>query len=125
MSLVGPFNSGIAVGSNGVATAHTPTPLALHGRLEGIYVKYNDSPPAATTDVVISTVGTAPNPPTRALLTLTNGATDGWRYPRVAAHSILGVEGTDLVPQIVEDLVDVKIDGANAGDNVDVWFLMG
>ena len=124
-SIIGPLNSGAAVGAAGVATAHLASTVRIPGLLLGICVKYNDAPPAATTDVVISTVGTSPAPPTRALLTLTNGATDGWRYPRVAAHSVLGVENAgDLVYQPIEDYVDIKIDGANAGDNVDVWLLV-
>ena len=130
MKLLGPFNSGAAVGSNGSATANSTTTAVISGLLLGVYVKYNDSPPAGTTDVTIATLGTSPAPPTNALLTLTNAATDGWFYPRVQVHSTAGavatLDGTrpmlEAIP--IHDFVKVTIAQANAADNVDVWLLL-
>ncbi len=48
LKYIGPINSGAAVGSNGSATASTTTQV-VSGRVIGVYVRYNDSPPAGTT----------------------------------------------------------------------------
>lgn len=123
--LVGPLNSGVAVGSAGSATANADTTAIVTGRVRAIYIKYNHSPPAGTTDVVIATKGTSPSPPTRALLTITNAATDAWFYPVVQADDTVGAAITDAYTAIaVYDLVNVKIDDADAGDSVDVWILL-
>jgi hypothetical protein len=125
MHVAGPFNSGAAVGDNAVATANADSPQRLTGRVVGIYVKYNDSPPGATTDVVIKTKGTSPAPPTYNLLSLTDGATDGWRYPQQQIHTTAGVAiDAEYTPLLVDDYINVKIDQANAGDNVDVWLML-
>lgn len=124
INLAGPYNSGAAVGSDGAATASATGTNILSGRVVAVYVRYNDSPPAGTTDVVIATAGTA-GPPANTLLTLTDGATDGWRYPRSVIHSTAGVAGSDAVEAIpVHDKITVTIDDANAGDSVDVWLLL-
>jgi len=126
----GPFNSGAAVGANGVATANTNSTIKIKGWIVGVYVKYNDSPPAATTDVTVATLGTSPSPPSETLLSLVDGATDGWRYPWTAVHSTLGValtyDGTHPIcaPTPIDDLIKVTIAQANAADNVDVWLLI-
>lgn len=125
ISLVGPLNSGAAAGSAGSATANADSPVRLVGKLVGIYVKYNDSPPAATTDVTIATKGTSPAPPTYNLLALANAATDGWFYPQVQIDDTAGsaISG-EYTPQLIHDYVNVKIAQANAADNVDVWLLI-
>jgi hypothetical protein len=126
IDLIGPINSGEAAGEAGSATATGTTTRVISGRILGVYIKYNDSPPAETTDVVISTKGTAPAPPALVILTVTNAATNRWAWPRLTPQ---GVTGADLValtvlePAPVFDYLTVKIDGADAGDNVDVWFL--
>lgn len=130
MKLIGPHNSGTAAGSAGSATANATTTVRISGFLQGVYVKYNDSPPAGTTDVTIATLGTSPAPPAVTLLTLTNAATDGWFYPRVQVHSTAGaaatLDGTRamLVPAPIDDFLKVTIAQANASDSVDVWFLV-
>lgn len=125
MHVAGPFNSGAAVGNNGVATANADSPQRLTGRVVGIYVKYNDSPPAGTTDVVIKTKGTSPAAPSYNLLSLTDQATDGWRYPQAQIHTVAGVAiDGEYTPLLVDDYINVKIDQANAGDNVDVWLML-
>lgn len=128
MRLLGPFNSGAAVGAAGVATANQNTPGPVFGELIAVAVKYNDSPPAGTTDVVIKTAGgSAANkyPPAQDILTITNAAADGWFYPTdevvsQAAAAVTGVQSR----LALSDFVNVKIDGANAGDSVDVWLLV-
>ncbi|RJX17538.1 MAG: hypothetical protein C4575_12915 [Desulforudis sp.] len=125
ISIAGPFNSGEAVGNNGVATANANSMIRLRGKIMGIYVKYNDSPPAATTDVVIKALGTSPAAPTYNLLALANGATDGWRYPQALIHTVAGVEiAGEYTPLLIDDYINVLIDQANAGDNVDVWLML-
>jgi len=129
IGLLGPINSGAAVGSNGAATANNSSTVQLWGEVLAIYVKYNDSPPAGTTDVTVTTVGTSPAPPATTLQSLPNAATDGWFYPRTQIQTTAGTgltyDGTNKVeePIPVCDYVNVKIDQANAADNVDVWIL--
>lgn len=125
MKLYGPINSGAAVGGNGVATANADSTIPLSGRVCGVYVKYNDSPPAGTTDVVIKTKGTAAAPPSTTFLSLTNAATDGWFYPQVQIHTTAGAAiAGEYTPILIHDIINVAIAQANAADNVDVWLLM-
>ena len=122
---VGPINSGAAVGGAGVATANVSTPVRVTGELMGIYVKYNDAPPAATCDVTIKTVGTNNAPPSQNLLVLTNAAMDGWFYPAAQIHTTAGaLIAGEYRGLLVDDLVNVKIDQANANDNIDVWLVL-
>jgi len=124
MRKVGPFSSGAAAGNNGAATANSTTAIELAGRVAGIYVKYNDSPPA-TTGVKIETVGTAPNPPSYTLLELSNANTGGWFYPHVAIHDTAGAAiAGEYDTLLVADRVKITIAGANANDSVDVWFIL-
>lgn len=121
MQIVGPFNSTPADAS-GDATWTTPS--AMIGYVYGIYVKYNDSPPA-TTDVTISTQGTGSRAPATTLLTLTNANTDGWFYPRVTAHDTAGASvATEYLPQSISDQVKITVAGAALADHVDVWLVM-
>ena len=120
--IVGPINSGDAAGSAGSATSNNDGPV-VRGGIYAVYVRYNDSPPAATTDVIISTAGNSA--PSYDILTLTNAATDGLFFPRTEADDNAGSAQT-AVDQMypVHDNVNVKIQGANAGDSVDVWLYM-
>lgn len=119
--IAGPFSSGVAVGNNGVATKNTDTPVAIHGRVTGVYVRYNDSPPAGTTDIAITTKGT--NAPAKTILAVADAATDKWFYPRVPVQ--VNTTGADIADTydwlLIDDIVNVKIDQANAGDSIDVW----
>ena len=126
MRSIGPLNSGAAVGTDGEATANTDSPVIISGRVVGVGVRYNDSPPA-TTDMVLKTKGTDPRVPTYTLLTLTNGCTDGFYMPRKTPQGVTGVDLaalTVLEPFPVDDYVNVLIDDANADDSVDVWLLL-
>jgi hypothetical protein len=125
INYIGPINSGAAVGANGEATASTTSAQIVTGRVLGLYVKYNDSPPAGTTDVVIETAGVTH--PAVTIVTLTNQATSKWVYPRVTPQGVTGVDLaalTVLEPAPIADKIKVTIDDANANDNVDVWLLV-
>jgi len=129
MNLFGPINSGVAAGGAGVATNNANSTSPISGRIVGVYVKYNDSPPAGTTDVVISTKGTSPRPPSNTILTLTDSATAGWFYPRHMVHDEAGAlykwDGTNEVYEAVpvNDFINVSIAQANDADSIDVWLL--
>lgn len=121
--LVGPINSGAAVGSNGAATSTGAVGHPLSGAVWQIQVKYNDSPPAGTTVVTVKTKGT--NAPSMTLLTITNAATNGVWQPRMDTSKS---DATLLVANngmpLIEDDLQVVIAGANAGDNVDVYLYL-
>lgn len=122
--LVGPINSGAAVGEDGSATATGTSTMPYSGFIWAIQVKYNDSPPAATTDITVKTKGS--NPPSITLLAVANGATDGIYYPR--ADGSKPADGTALSTNsqmiAIEDYIQVVIAQANAADNVDVWLYL-
>lgn len=129
MRLVGPINSGAAVGGAGVATANADTSNVVAGRVIAVGLVYLDSPPAATTDVTVATKGT--NGPAQTLLSIANAATNGWFYPRIGTVSPAGAAllyaagGTAVAePLAISDVVNVLIAGANAADGVNVWLLM-
>ena len=130
MKLIGPINSGDSTGGAGLSTANANTTTIVSGVIYGIYIKYNGSPPAGTTDVVISTTGTSPAPPSNTILTITDSATAAWYYPRHVVHDETGTaityDGTRDVHQAVpiHDTVNVKIDQANDADSIDVWLLL-
>lgn len=124
IKIAGPFNSGAAVGANGSATANMDSAVVLRGIVRAIHVKYNDSPPAGTTDILITTKGS--QAPAQTLLSKADNATDTWFYPAVANN--LNTTGAAIAnqygPQAIADYVNVKIDQANAGDNIDVYFIL-
>lgn len=123
--VAGPFNSGASVGGNGVATANATSKVEISGYVVGVYVKYNDAPPAGTTDVTIATLGTSPAAPSRTILTLTDTATDGWFYPQANVCSTAAANQAAIWTKIpIADYVKVTIDQANAADNVDVWLMI-
>lgn len=126
--MLGPLYSGAAVGANGVATANQDSSGVVSGRILAIGLGYLDTPPA-TTDVVLATKGTSG--PVQTFFTRSDSGTDGWFYPRVATVSTAGVAllyaggGTAVSDYLaIHDVVNVKIDQANAGDGVQVWLLM-
>lgn len=129
MRLMGPIYSGAAVGGNGVATANADSGIVVSGRVVAVGLVYLDSPPAGTTDVVVATKGS--EGPAQTILSLANAATNGWFYPRVGTVSTAGAAmlyaggGTAVgEPLAIADVVNVKIEQANAGDGVNVWLLM-
>jgi hypothetical protein len=121
--LAGPFNSGSSTGGAGVSTANADTPQVLSGLVVGVYIRYNGAPPAGTTDAIIATTGGSA--PAVTILTLTNAATDGWFYPRINIHNTSGSSQAavwDYIP--IDDLVNVKIQGANDADSIDCWLML-
>lgn len=123
--LLGPFNSGLAVGNNGVATANEDSDIPVEGEVNGVYVKYNDNPPAGTTDILITTKGT--NAPAETVLAIADAATSGWFYPVTPIH--LKTTGAAIANEfrrmVISDYLNIKIDQANANDNIDVWISLG
>lgn len=122
INVVGPLNSGAAVGADGAATVTTYSTQKVSGLVSAVAVKYNGDKPA-TTDVVISTKGT--NFPIETILTLTDKNTDGVFLVRAVGHSVLGVADASAIQKIpIDDIVKVVVTGANTDDTVDVWLLM-
>lgn len=123
MSVYGPITTPAATGGAGVAAATVVTPQAVRGEIAGIFIQYNDAPPAASTDVGIKTkssTGILPNIP---ILTLTNGATDGYYIPRKQAVDPSGAVVAGVYePFVIEDQMQIDLAGANDGDSVSVWF---
>jgi hypothetical protein len=125
ITIIGPLNTGLAVGANGVATANADTPIVVSGYLSAVYIKYNGAGLPATTDAIIKTKGT--NCPSYTMLTVSDAVVSGLFRPRVLPDNLLGVDLAALT--IAEmfpvcDYVNIKIDQANAGDNLDVWLLV-
>ena len=127
---VGPLNSGAAAGVAGSATANASSNHKLQGKVHAVYVKYNDAPPAGTTDVTVATVGAAPHVPAITILSIANAATDVLKYPRVQVHgtdgAALTMDGTRILTDkiAIDDSVKVTITQADAADNVDVWLCL-
>lgn len=124
IKLFGPLNSGAAAGGAGVATSTGVSTIPINGAIYGVYVKYNGSPPAGTTDVTISTVGTLPRSPSLAILTITDAATSGYFWPRVEMQTNAGAGVAAYDVSVIADTVQVTIAQANNDDSIDVWFLM-
>lgn len=124
LGVFGPINTGAATGGAGAATANATTPGIITGRIMGVYVKYNDTPPAGTTDVTVATVGT--RHPATTILALTNAATDTWKYPSIQQCDTAGSAVAGAYQGIlVSDQIKVTIAQANDNDNVDVWLIIG
>ena len=126
MKMLGPINSGIAIGENNAATSNESTSTLAVGRVIGIYLRYNDSCPAGT-NIVISTAGTLPEIPSQTILSISEDNTDGLFMPRIVP---CGVDGVDLAtlaiaePVVVSDFINVLINSANSGDSIDAWFFL-
>ena len=125
ISLVGPLSSGAAAGSNGSATNNTDSTRVLTGIVRALCVVYNDSPPAATTNVTVATQGTVPGV-AETIYYKADSATDGWFYPKTLFN--LNTDGSAISSLYefiaISDYVNIKIDSANAADSVDVWILL-
>ena len=125
--IVGPFNSGVAAGGAGVATANKDFTTSLRGRVVAVYIDYKGTAPPATTDVTIRTKGTAPNAPSLTILKAVNINTDQWFFPTTPVHlhttgaAIANVYSNGIP---VDDSLNVLIEEADPDNNVDVWLLM-
>jgi hypothetical protein len=124
MQAYGPINSGVAAGGAGVATNNATGDAYLTGNLYGFYIRYNDSPPAGTTDVTIAATGGVM--PERTLLAVSNAATDGFFAVRLGAVSTAAAAITDsnVLTPLVGDKIKVTIAQANNSDSVDVWVVL-
>jgi hypothetical protein len=83
-----------AVGATGVGDA---TVSASSGNIQGtiyaVYLEYLLTPPGATTDVTLVEAMT----PGQTILSITDGATDGWRQPMAQAN--LNTTGANITNQ--------------------------
>jgi hypothetical protein len=105
-----------ATGGAGVATANTVSTTPISGVIMAVYLEYTDSPPAATADV---TIAENTNSPAMSVLTVTNGDTDGWRFPMAQADNQAGTDITNQgAPIAVNDYLKVTIAQANNDDGV-------
>ena len=125
MNLFGALNTGAAAGGAGVATANATSTVRVSGLILAVYVRYNDSPPAGTTDLVLTTAGSTM--PAVTILSISNAATSGWFYPVAQQHlasdgSLVSNEYNRLT---IDDLAKITITGANNADSIDVWILTG
>lgn len=120
------FTTGVAAGANGAATATGYSPH-IAGEILAVYVNYQDSPPAATTDFTLSDRA---DPASESIISITNSATDVKIYPRRVTEKN---DGTDILyttgeevfePYVVCGQLEATIAQANANDYVDVtvWY---
>ncbi len=118
------INSGAAAGNDGSATSNGTSSLPVCGEICSIGITYGDSPPSGTTDVTIETTGT--HGPALTLLTITDGATNGWYHVR---HKIADSAGADITYDgtrdvyekvCISDYVKVTIAQANSPDTAEV-----
>jgi hypothetical protein len=124
MSVFGPITTAPAAGGAGVAAGTVISGHPARGFVAGIFVQYNDAPPAATTDVGIKTKSASGSLPNIPLLTITNAATDGYFIPQVATVTAANVATGQYSPFYIEDYVQVDLAGANDGDSVSIWLYM-
>lgn len=121
VDVIGPIESGAAVGADGVATISKTTPVDSIGLLLGVYVEYTGDKPG-TTDVLVETLGADPVAPAETLLSLVNKITDGWFHPRLLIDTSLGVEVAGVFDYFaVADKIKVTLSQANTDDSVRVW----
>lgn len=127
MNIVGPFNSGIAAGGAGVATANADISTKVEGTVVAVYVSYKGTTPPSTTDVTITTKGSNPSAPSLTILNVANNNANGWFFPRAQVHlnttgaAITGVY-TEGIP--INDVLNVAIAQANNDNNADVWLMV-
>lgn len=130
IDVAGPFTTSAATGGAGVATGNVTTGNEIRGEILGVYIQYNDSPPGATADVTVATLGTSPAMPAVTFLTVSDNATDGiylCRYPTVdEAGAGITYDATREVhePFPCGDKVVITLAQANNNDTVTVWLLL-
>ena len=105
-----------STGGAGVSTATADSDIVINGIITAVYLEYTGSPPAATTDL---TIVEANNDPAMTILTITNGATDGWYAPVHAAVDVDdGVATGNGMVVSVNDYITATIAQANDDDGV-------
>jgi hypothetical protein len=122
ISIAGPFNTGAAVGADGSATINVDTPHVIQGIIRGVAVKYAGDKPA-TADVTIKGKGTTC--PSKPIITITDGNTDGWFFPK---EIIDGTDGAAIAANYTDiaicDYVNIAVAQTNTGDSVEAWLLL-
>jgi hypothetical protein len=127
---LGPFNTGAAVGADGAATAHTTTETCIDGTIRAVAFAFNGTCPAGT---IVTTVATAgQHAPAYGIMTRTHSKTVGPFEPTLAAQDTTGADRTYdgnpahpvMIGLPVDDHIDVKVEGVNAGDSVDVYIYL-
>lgn len=119
--MYGPITTPAATGGAGVAAGTRVSDHAVSGILIGVFIQYNDAPPAGTTDVGIKTVGASGTLPSIPLLTISNAATDGYYIPKAPEYTAAGVATGGYGFFNVNDKIQVDMAGANNDDTVSVW----
>lgn len=120
------FSTGAAAGADGSATS-TGYSHPIFGEVLKVYVGFQGSPPAGTTDFTLSDEG---DPASETIVTITDSATDAAFCPRRLLETN---DGTDLTydgtrkvygPYVVAGRLEATIAGANAADycDVTVWY---
>ena len=120
------LSTGAAAGGAGVATA-TGQSEPIQGKILKVYVDYQDSPPAGTTDFTLSDEA---DPASESIISISNAATDITVYPRRVVELNDGTDitydGTNEVYDyyVVHGRLEATIAQANNGDycDVHVWF---
>lgn len=122
MAVYGPISTGLTAGGAGTSTATIDGTQIVRGFVVGIYLQYNGSPPAATTDVTIKTKGATGVLPSYNIFVMTNSATDGFYATMVETRkSTDGTAAGQYAYPYVEDILNVTIAQANDNDGVTVW----
>lgn len=103
-----------ATGGAGTSTGNATSNETITGRLLAVHVDFSASG-AATTDTTITALT-----PDKALLTITDSATDAWYYPRHQVHTEAGAgvtyDGTNEVYEAVPVHGRVKVAMAQANN---------
>ena len=117
------IDTGAAVGNNGVATADKDE--IAWGKILAVGIVYLDSPPSGTTDVILSSPAQSNKQPAETILTLSNGATNIWKYPRRVYDDNVGAAITGEETEFVATgILNAKIDQANADDRAIVTVVL-
>lgn len=111
-------------GGAGASGSTTKTAYVITGRIVGVGIIGQGSPPN-TTDIIVrgsGLTGVAKVP----ILTITNYSADGWYQPFALKDGV--ADGNDIAANYVEptihDGVEVVVAQANDGDSVDVVLLV-
>ena len=120
MSMFGPITTPASTGGAGASAATKVSDRPAVGVVMGIYIQYNDAPPAST-DVGVKTKGQSGVLPSIPIITLTDKNTNGFFVPRTPTYKADGTADGGYAPFVVNDYIQIDIAGANDGDSVSVW----
>lgn len=99
-------------GSAGTATGSART-KPITGKILAVHLDYTSEP--ATTDVTVATA----HAPVATILTITNGNTDGWFYPRALLQDIVGADLTAIYDPIpIDDEISISVAQADDAGTV-------